>query len=410
MKVLIVLVILLLVFSAGGFFILNSWKIFPVETEENPVIEVFEQNEPLVEEVKETVQEPEPLTETEAIKNAKEKSSNIKAVYLNEFMANSAFRQNIQKLIENTELNGVVIDVKEAAGPNLPNSLKSFINELHQKDIWVIARISAFRDSSLKEKNPELYLKDMITTSSDNIWYDSGGAAWLDPSSQEVQQYILDFSKKAIDFGFDEIQFDYVRFPSDGDLEVVSYPFYDKEKEKYQVIKEFFSKTAEDLRQYKPSIILSADIFGYVATQYQAFEIGQRLVDVGEVFDYISFMVYPSHFYNGFKADEDLKRGLPALNLPYESQSTTTIVSNNPYQVVLRSVFSAVDYLSFYNYQARVRPWLQDFNLAFDTKRGIYYTADKVRDQIQAAEDAGSSGWLLWNPASVYTEQALKIE
>lgn len=347
------------------------------------------------------------------ITEARLRSDNVKGVYMTEFIANSQapaalkIKEDIKKLLDETELNSVVIDVKEARGPNLPNSLKQLINEFHQKDTWVIARIVAFRDSSLIEEKPEWYLKSSTATStatsSGEFWKDWGGGYWLDPSSSEVWEYIIEFSQKVIDFGFDELQFDYIRFPSDGDLENIDYPFYDGSQNKYEVIQEFSLNLSETLKFYKPSIILSVDLFGYVATRLNAFDIGQRLKDFTNTVDYISFMLYPSHFYGGFEVQEDLKRGLPAVSFPYIAQDLSLVVSNQPYEVVYRSILSSFDYLSSFDSKARVRPWLQDFNLKFDTERGIYYDAEKVRAQTKAVKDSGASGWLLWNSANIYT-------
>lgn len=355
-----------------------------------------------------------------AIQQARERSAEIKGVYMTEFIANSQnpvairTREDIMKLLDETELNGIVIDVKEAYGPNLPSSLKKLIKELHQKDIWVIARIVVFRDGSLTEQNPELYLKikeqststTSATSTTSEFWRDNQGAYWLDPASQEVWKYILDFSKKAIDFGFDELQFDYIRFPSDGDLENIVYPVYDGKKKKSDIIQEFSNYLSQNSKSYQPSIILSVDLFGLIATTFGIPETGQRLFDMETSFDYISFMLYPSHFYDGFMVQEDLKRGLPSLYFPYDSKDISQVVSNHPYEVVLRSIFSASDYLSSRGSKAKIRPWLQDFNLKPDTKRGIYYDAQKVQAQIKAAQDAGASGWLLWNPSNVYTKDA----
>lgn len=434
----VVLIVLLLTSAVGGFFIYSHRPTADVEIEPTIVIKksppVKEAVEPedssglkyLASEVERVAKESAELAaqtqkfiEEERAKKilintAREKSSQVKGVYLNEFVANSQtpfakiYRENIKKMLQDTELNGVVIDIKENNGPNLPYTLKAFISELHQKNVWVIARICAFRDSSLREGKPAWYLKDSTATSSDNIWRDSAGASWLDATSTEAQAYLIDFSKKAIDFGFDELQFDYIRFPTDGKIKNIVYPFYDGKTEKYEVIGGFFSKLSQDLKEYKPSIILSADLFGYLATQFQSFDTGQRLLDAGRYFDYVSFMLYPSHFYGGFLADYDAKRGLPSLSFPYEAADISQIVSNNPYPVILRSVLSSLDYLSRYGLSAKVRPWLQDFNLSYDVNRGILYDAEKVKAQIQGAEDAGSSGWLLWNSANIYTGDAVK--
>ena len=438
------LIVILMVFifaSVGGvfFIIYNYEQTLDVEVEQNFVIRksppvkekeiepeesselklIASEIERVAEASEELIAEAQKFLEEERqkkmlISQASEKSSQVKGIYLNEFVANSqtpfakASRENIKKMLQETELNGVVIDIKENTGPYLPNSLKTFINELHQKDVWVIARICVFRDSSLRTEKPEWYLKDSTATSSDNIWRDPAGASWLDASSTEAQAYLIDFSKKAIDFGFDELQFDYIRFPSDGKLKNIVYPFYDGQEEKHKIIGDFFSKLSHDLRAYKPSIILSADLFGYLATQFQSLDIGQRLFDAGQFFDYLSFMLYPSHFYGGFSADYDPKRELPFLILPYEAADVATVAPNNPYPVILRSVIASLDYLSLYGFSAKVRPWLQDFNLSYDVARGIIYDAEKVKAQIQGAEDGKASGWLLWNSTNIYTESALK--
>ena len=436
-----ILLLILLALAVRGFFnIYNHQPTADVKVEQPliikkapPVKEVAEPTDPGLQQIALEVEKVAKASEEVAIEtqkfideeNAKKilinqalnKSSQVKGIYLNEFIANyqtpfaKSSRENIKRMLQETELNGVVIDIKENNGPDLPNSLKTFINELHQQDVWVIARICVFRDSSLREKKPEWYLKDSTATSSDNIWKDPAGASWLDASSTEAQAYIIDFAKKAIDFGFDELQFDYIRFPSDGKIKNIVYPFYNVKTEKYEVIGGFFSKLSQDLKEYKPSIILSADLFGYLATQFQSFDIGQRLFDAGQYLDYLSFMLYPSHFYGGFWVDYDGQRGLPALRLLYKDETTTStdnLVSGNPYPVILRSVLSSLDYLSVYNLKAKVRPWLQDFNLSYDVNRGIIYDAEKVKAQIQGAEDAGSSGWLLWNSTNIYTEAALK--
>lgn len=448
---LILPIISLFALIAGGIFVSRSWKTaeylspYPleqelvleaiiieekeeevetaIESEETPIKEGFEgkakdlikKSEDLIIQAQEFIREEQ--EKIALIKAAQESSGQIKGLYINEFIASSQSpiaintRQNIKDLLDETELNGVVIDVKEAYGPNLPDSLKKFIDELHQKGIWVIARICVFRDSSLIEEKPELYLKTILSSTTTSattteLWKDWGERHWLDPASKEVQDYIIEFSKEVIDFGFDELQFDYVRFPSDGDLENIIYPFYDESQEEYEVIREFFLSLSESLKDYMPSIILSVDLFGYVANQYQALDIGQRMSDAADAFDYISFMLYPSHFYGGFTANEDLKRELPAVYFPYADEDISQVVSNHPYEVILRSVLSASDYLDLYDSQAKIRPWLQDFNLNSDMSRGIYYDAEKIKAQIQGAQDAGAAGWLLWNSSNIYTGEA----
>jgi hypothetical protein len=343
------------------------------------------------------------------------RADQVKGVYVNGYVGssqNSAVFKNIKNLLSETELNAIVIDVKESDGPYLPNSMRKIIADLHKDNIWVVARVCAFRDSSLIKEKPEWYLKynSTSTATSSELWRDASGGYWLDPANLAVQDYLIEFSKKVIDFGFDELQFDYIRFPSDGNTKEI---IYDKEESKFEIMGGFFTRLSQALKIYSYKTILSADLFGYVATQYQSSEIGQRIADLKDNFDYISFMLYPSHFYGGFNVPADAKRELPAVYFPYSTSTNATdtalLVSANPYQVVLRSIFSALDFLEKNGASStvKIRPWLQDFNLKPDTDRGIYYDAAKVKAQIQAAEDAGASGWLLWNASGIYNKDAL---
>ena len=358
-------IIILLILIAGGFFVFKYWKTTTYEFPKKTLTEVAKE---LMERKKE---------EKVLIQEALEKSSQIKGIYVGEGNRPTYFKN----FLEQTELNGLVIDVKEVQGSNLSPFLKNLVKELHQKDVWVIARIVVFRDSSLIEERPGWYL---TATSSGSLWQDRSGHYWLDPRNQEVQDYIIEFSREAIDFGFDELQFDYIRYPVDGTAS----------EGKCKVIREFYTKLSKALKNYRPSIILSVDLFGYIATQYRALEIGQCLEDAAQFFDYISFMLYPSHFYGGFAA-EDIHYSYPE-------------VSEHPYQVVYWSILSASKYLSQLGSQAKIRPWLQDFDLRVDQERGVIYDEKEIRAQIQAAQNATSSGWLLWNPKILYTSSALK--
>ena len=357
-----------------------------------------------------------------------EYSNNIKGVYITKLIANADPQdlnarnvlENIKNLLHETELNAVVIDVKETDGFELSDVLRELIDELHQENIWVIARFVAFRDSSLIEERPDLYIKNK----EGNLWSDEKGYYWLDPASSQVQKYLIDLSYKVIDFGFDEIQFDYIRFPV-GNNEVV-YPFYNNSKEKREIIRNFCLKVRNNLRNYKSDIVLSVDLFGEVAILSSSPSIGQNIADFVDVFDYISFMIYPSHFFGGFSVEKDLEHNLPAVYFPYEDEDISKVVSSNPYNVVYRSLLSGSDYVSLFYFQknfqpqclgknnsflfcsqSKIRPWLQDFDLKIDSDRGIFYDPQKVMSQIKAAEDAGASGWLLWNPSNVYTAEAL---
>ncbi|MBI2626031.1 MAG: hypothetical protein HYW69_00350 [Candidatus Nealsonbacteria bacterium] len=378
-----------------------------VETSVEPSVESTStpeiQNEDFVKKSEETILQAQALImETEkfleeekakaaAIIQIKERSDKIKGIYVGGARNFSSF----YNLLDETELNALVIDIKESYGANLSSSLKGSIAKLHEKDVWAIARIVVFRDSSLIEEKPDWYLTFASTTeatatadatTTNSLWQDNAKQYWLNPENEEVVNYIIDFSKKAIDYGFDELQFDYIRYPDDYN--------YISGEEKIKAIGDFFSKISDSLRNYKPTVMLSADLFGYVATQFNSYGTGQRLSDAGKYFDYLSFMLYPSHFYGGFAA-KGIRYFYPE-------------VVENPYDVIYYSVASARDYLALFGFETKIRPWLQDFNLAVDLNRGIVYDSEKIRFQIDGAENATSSGWLLWNPSNLYTRDALK--
>lgn len=344
--------------------------------------DIIKQAQAIISETKKFIEERQ--AKLAIINEVRVKSANIKGIY-----AGSARNfESFKSLLDETELNSLVIDIKESYGANLSPSLKNSIIDLHKKDIWAIARIVLFRDSSLLGKNPSWYLTFSSTTDATttiSLWQDKAGQYWLNPQNQEVHDYLIEFSKKAIDYGFDELQFDYIRYPDD----YTEIPGEDKIK----IIGDFFSKLSNSLREYKPSTMLSVDLFGYVATQFNSYGTGQRLIDAAKNFDYLSFMLYPSHFYGGLNTK--------GIFYPYPE------VVENPYDVIYYSIASAADYLSLFGAEAKIRPWLQDFNLKADKDRGVFYDAEKVRLQIEGAENATSSGWLLWNPSYIYTKEAV---
>ncbi|MBI3274345.1 MAG: hypothetical protein HYZ69_04340 [Candidatus Colwellbacteria bacterium] len=185
-------------------------------------------------------------------------------------------------------------------------------------------------------------------------------------------------------------------------------------------MKSFFTFLHDSLKAYKPNIILSADLFGYAAIREGDVGIGQRLEDIGNSFDYISFMLYPSHYYSGFYLTADPTHNFTMINFN-ASQSRM-----HPDMVVGRSLHFARDFLagiqasstssttvqsiSVEKSMVRLRPWLEDFFHEADRVYGRPFGVEKVRMQIDAAENTENHGWLLWNASNVYTERALKKE
>ncbi len=381
-------------------------------------------------------------TKEELIADALERSKEIKGLYMTADVASdkgagaTRLRNELIHLADTTEINGLVIDVKEVCGPDYNEAnLKELLDTLHQKNIWAIARIVTFKDASQVEVHPDWYLqrsspksapdpclrkKHLLIKSPDgkkpesSLWRDNSGGYWMDPASRGAREYVVGLAKKMIDMGFDEIQFDYVRFPSDGDVQIAKYPSWDGKTPKYVVMKDFFQFVNKNLKAYKPDIILSADLFGYASIRAGDVGIGQRLDDVGDNFDYVSFMVYPSHYYSGLYLPGDPSRNLAAVNL------NKTQVRVHPDIVVGRSELAARDFLDgrdgtsttatttlVSRSRVRLRPWLEDFFHEADQAAGRPYGTQKVRLQVDAVEKVEKHGWLLWSAANVYSEGAL---
>ena len=316
----------------------------------------------------------------------------VKGIYMTSWVAGDKnLREKLVKLIDETELNAVVIDVKDYTGRvfldpgdepillaasstelRMPD-IKDFIKELHDKNIYVIARISTFQDAFIVKKRPDLAVK---ATNTKDVWKDFKGISWIDPGAQDFWDYILAVSRVTYDNGFDELNFDYIRFPSDGNMTDIYYPYSDGQV-KADVIENFFAYLSANLKK-DADIPLSADLFGMTTTNPDDLNIGQVLERAVPYFDYIDPMVYPSHYPTNFMGFKN-----PA---------------EKPYEVVRYSLDHAVNRAS--TTPLKFRPWLQDFNL------GAIYTADMVKLQIQATYDAGLTSWIFWNASNKYTKDA----
>ncbi len=240
----------------------------------------------------------------------------------------------------------------------------------HAAGVYLIGRIVCFEDPTLTESAPGY----AIRTTSGGVWTTVAGLGWANPYDQRVWDYNVQLGIAAAKAGFDEIQFDYVRFPTDGDLSAAVFPRKTKES-KTAVITSFARYAGERLKPL--GVRVSADVFGLSATRNMG--IGQRPKQLGQYLDTIYPMVYPSHFGPG-------EYDLPDPN----AQPGRTV------GLALRDFDRQLTGLD-----TRVVPWLQDFSL------GRTYTLADVQDQIEAARDAGAEGYLLWNAAGLYTRGAL---
>ena len=387
----------------------------------------------------------------ERMVEARERSKQAKGLYMTADVANDQgaagthLRKNLIRLADETEINALVIDVKEVCGPDYSEtSLKKLLVVLKEKNIWAVARIVVAKDSSRIYINPEWYLKRNTAkytgdecihkkhlrlkssggeVSTQNLWQDKRGGYWVDPAHPGVREYLLEFSKKMADLGFDEIQYDYIRFPSDGDVQNIIYPAWTGKPSRCVVMEDLFGFLTSNLKKHKPELILSADFFGYASIGIDT-GIGQCIENIKDHFDYVSFIVYPSHYYSGLKLP-----AVPEFQLP-EINFSSHQVRTNPDVVVERSLRFARDYFDgkidlFVSAGALkviatttvaltprssvcLRPWLEDFYHEEDKAAARPFGVQKVKMQIGAAERADKCGWLLWNAANVYTEGALK--
>jgi hypothetical protein len=240
----------------------------------------------------------------------------------------------------------------------------------HARGVYLVGRIVCFEDPVLSERKPGY----AIRMPDGSVWHNAGGLGWTNPHDKRVWKYNVDLGVAAAEAGFDEIQFDYVRFPTDGDVSAAVYEPRQK-KPKSAVIASFLKYAADRLKPL--GVRVSADVFGLSATRDMG--IGQRPSRMAPHLDAIYPMVYPSHFGAG-------EYGLPD---PNGQPGRTVALALRDFDVAMRGS------------EARLVPWLQDFSL------GRTYTLRDVRDQIQAARDAGAEGFMLWNAAGVYTRAAL---
>lgn len=368
----------------------------------------------------------------------------IKAIYSTAWSAGNENKIDyFIDLINSTELNAIVIDIKDYSGvlsyrPELEKVLEydayenripdidALVNRLHEHNIYLIARISVFQDNKLATARPDLAIK---SKASGEIWGDRKDVHWMDSSSQEVWDYNIAIAKDILGHGFDEINLDYIRFATDGSLDDIGYPFYDEVEPKHAVLARFF----EYVRKQLPKAKISADLFGLVTVNHDDLGIGQKIEDAFPYINASAPMTYPSHYASGFigiaKPAEhpyevmkySIDKALARLDALYQPKIIE--IPADPSDPESTPSFKEEDpEVSSYAVKPQIRPWIQDFDLGAD------YTAAMVRAQIQAIEDSASSysgcaslsankdcskyisGWMLWNPSNVYTKEALLVE
>lgn len=328
----------------------------------------------------------------------------VRGIYISGPMAGSTelFR-NILDSAAGTEINTVVIDFKDDQGritcpvdspvaseigacrPYVQD-MKGLIASLKERGLYVIARVVAFRDPWLAEKKPEwsLHLAD------GSLYRDRQGMAWVDPYRKEVWDYLVEVGTEAKEAGFDEVQFDYIRFSTEGTMrDVVFDEAVTGGRSKTDVITEFVKYAYENLASQ--GLFVSADVFGtIIGSDIDAQAVGQVYTEMAKHLDYICPMIYPSHYGPG-------NFGLEHPDtMPYE----TVLEALKKSRTVMDQAAEADGHVSS---QAIVRPWLQDFTASY-LGEGNYipYGYNEVQRQIQAVKDAGYDEWMLWSAANRY--------
>lgn len=326
------------------------------------------------------------------------KPPEVRGIYMTAYTAGTSRLDELIKFIKDNGLNAAVVDVK---GPNgepafiFKNDILQKYNpakqlygagmvvkKLHDNGIYAIARVFVFQDPYMVSREPNFALK----RKGGGLWADYKGVKWMDPTHFGVWQYNATVMREAYNAGFDEVQFDYIRFPSDGNLDSIVYAKWDGKTPKEFEIEKFFAYIARVARLHK--IPISADLFGLVCCMDNYdLGIGQVLERALPHFDFISPMMYPSHYSAGF-----IGKANPAA-YPYEVVKYSMERAN---EKIARFAASSTAPL------AKLRPWIQDFDI------GAEYDAKKVMAQTAAAREGGAEGFLIWNARNVYTE--LKAE
>ena len=319
----------------------------------------------------------------------------IHALHVTAWLAGSKkYRAHLNELFKTTVINAVVIDIKEYEGevyipgvsmaekagayvPAMPD-VAAWIADLKHQGIYTVARIVVFKDDIMPRKNKSLAVKN----SRGELWFDRHHVTWLDPYNPEAGRYNLLIALQAAKLGFDEVQFDYIRFPTDGSLSQMRFSRpYDKKAAPHTLVS-FLQQANQLLHPLGTKI--SIDVFGLTTTVNTGMGIGQLLGPMAEQVDYVCPMTYPSHYARG-------EYGIPNPN-------------DQPYKTIHLAMHDALKALGP-SAHAKLRPYFQDFSLK---GRGIHYGKKEVRAQMQAAADLGLPSWTLWNARCSYTLDAIK--
>lgn len=371
----------------------------------------------------------------------------IKAIYMTSCVAGTpSFREQLISLMKQTEINAVVIDVKDYSGtisfppqseawkPAWQNArcgtadMKQLLAQLHEHGIYTIARVTVFQDPFYTRVRPDLAVKK---ADGETVWKDHKGLSFIDVAAHDYWDHIIELAVESYNIGFDEINFDYIRYPSDGPMDDIAFVHSaatEYGSDKQANLEAFFAylKTKMDDPEMFAAMnhqntgreiavpYTSADLFGMTTTNFDDLSIGQVQDRAAPYFDFIAPMVYPSHYPNSF-----LGLGNPndypykVVNYAMQAGVDRMTASTTPMQGFLHEpimthnasgtpVFTGLYSKAVYG-PNKFRTWIQDFDYGGD------YDAADVRAQIQASYDAGVMSWMIWAPSNIYTKAALEI-
>ena len=412
----------------------NNFEINETFEKENFNLEKLIETEEKEEILEEKTEKIEILEKQERVITRVNTPQEVKALYYTSYVINSKNRQKtLSEMIDAGYINSVIFDIKEVDGKisfkmddenfsdikpvsaNHITDIKTTIDELHKKNIYVIGRIVIFKDNYLAKIRPDLAVKN---PDKETVWEDYGKKNYLDANSKEVWNYNMEIASKSYELGFDEINFDYIRFPSDGDLKNVFYPFSNEiltENPKWgkSIIIDSFSKyLSENLKKKYPEIILSADVFGMTTENYDDLGIGQTLESFLLHFDYVAPMIYPSHYPKWYRSIKN-PDGAPFIVFDYALSSATKkieklneqiiLAKENGGEIILRKNFKIkieLDNLKEIK-KEKIRSWIQGFSCSWCS---VYTQYDwlEIQSQIAAIEKNGFKSWMIWNSNGIY--------
>lgn len=380
-----------------------------------------------------------PVADTRAIVRHVPLPEQVKTIYMTSCVAGTpSFRTKLVELIRETEINSVIIDVKDYSGTiSFPpqseawqgawqearcgtKDMPQLLELLHDHNIFTIARITVFQDPFYAPKHPELAVlrKDQTT-----IWKDNKELSFIDVAAKLYWDHIVELGIESYNIGFDELNFDYVRYPSDGNMADTYYPqsvagqygmdkqanleaFFKYLNEQLDVEDRFAAVRHEGGGRASSTPWTSVDLFGMTTTNFDDLSIGQVQDRAAPYFDFIAPMVYPSHYPKSFLGlgdpnDYPYKVVYHAMKSGVDRMQSSTTPMQGFLHERIGTTTPAVYQKPVYTGD-KFRTWIQDFDYGGD------YDAADVRAQIQASYDAGVDSWMIWAPSNIYTRGALK--